>query len=175
MRGWQAVFSVLIGGVIALAGAPCWAQARDEHARVEHGRDEHPHVDAHAQIHHDAPAYRGEISRFHEHDWAVWHGGHWEHSIHGGRHGWWWVAGGLWYFYPSPIYPIPNPYEPPPTIIDAPPPNDELPPPPMPSNWYYCNSAQAYYPYVESCPEGWRAVPATPAPAAAPGAPGAPQ
>jgi hypothetical protein len=28
--------------------------------------------------------------------------------------------------------------------------------------WYYCDSAQAYYPYVATCPEGWRAVPASP-------------
>jgi hypothetical protein len=28
--------------------------------------------------------------------------------------------------------------------------------------WYYCDSARTYYPYVSSCPEGWRAVPATP-------------
>ncbi|MDO9243877.1 MAG: hypothetical protein Q8J67_08445 [Rhodocyclaceae bacterium] len=26
--------------------------------------------------------------------------------------------------------------------------------------WYYCESAQTYYPYVQSCFEGWRAVPA---------------
>jgi hypothetical protein len=24
--------------------------------------------------------------------------------------------------------------------------------------WYFCESAQAYYPYVQSCFEGWRAV-----------------
>ena len=26
--------------------------------------------------------------------------------------------------------------------------------------WYYCESAQTYYPYVQFCEEGWRAVPA---------------
>ncbi len=30
--------------------------------------------------------------------------------------------------------------------------------------WYYCASANAYYPYVPSCPTGWQAVPATPPP-----------
>jgi hypothetical protein len=30
------------------------------------------------------------------------------------------------------------------------------------SNWYYCDSSRAYYPYVNRCPEGWRAVPAAP-------------
>lgn len=29
-------------------------------------------------------------------------------------------------------------------------------------NWYYCDSAQAYYPYVSNCTEGWRAVAAIP-------------
>jgi hypothetical protein len=36
------------------------------------------------------------------------------------------------------------------------------PPPPVVGNWYYCESSQAYYPYVAGCPEGWRVVPATP-------------
>jgi hypothetical protein len=27
--------------------------------------------------------------------------------------------------------------------------------------WYYCSSAQAYYPYVATCPEPWVPVPAT--------------
>jgi hypothetical protein len=33
---------------------------------------------------------------------------------------------------------------------------------PQPSNWYYCDASKAYYPYVQDCPAGWRAVPATP-------------
>ena len=31
-----------------------------------------------------------------------------------------------------------------------------------PQNWFYCQSARGYYPYVTQCPEPWRAVPATP-------------
>lgn len=43
-------------------------------------------------------------------------------------------------------------------------------PPPAPAapaaqpaggTWYYCDAAKAYYPYVGTCPEGWRTVPAT--------------
>ena len=35
--------------------------------------------------------------------------------------------------------------------------------------WYFCPAANAYYPYVASCPGGWQAVPATPpAPVTAP-------
>lgn len=28
--------------------------------------------------------------------------------------------------------------------------------------WYYCDSAKGYYPYVATCSEGWRTVPASP-------------
>lgn len=28
--------------------------------------------------------------------------------------------------------------------------------------WNYCESSRGYYPNVESCPEGWKIVPATP-------------
>jgi|CXWL01.1.fsa_nt_gi hypothetical protein len=28
--------------------------------------------------------------------------------------------------------------------------------------WYFCPAANAYYPYVNSCPSGWQTVPATP-------------
>lgn len=28
--------------------------------------------------------------------------------------------------------------------------------------YYFCDSANAYYPYVRQCPEGWRALPTTP-------------
>jgi hypothetical protein len=36
------------------------------------------------------------------------------------------------------------------------------PPQPVPGNWYYCESAKGYYPYVPECREGWRTVPAAP-------------
>jgi hypothetical protein len=35
-------------------------------------------------------------------------------------------------------------------------------PAPQTSNWYYCESAKAYYPYVVQCKEGWKQVPASP-------------
>jgi hypothetical protein len=28
--------------------------------------------------------------------------------------------------------------------------------------WYYCDSAQGYYPYIQHCPGGWRQVTPTP-------------
>jgi hypothetical protein len=49
----------------------------------------------------------------------------------------------------------------PPAVV-APPPVVVQPSPPQPQYWYYCDSAQAYYPYVQQCPGGWRAVAPTP-------------
>jgi hypothetical protein len=43
-----------------------------------------------------------------------------------------------------------------------PPPVIVVPVRPSAGVWNYCASSGAYYPYVEYCPEGWRAVPATP-------------
>jgi hypothetical protein len=128
--------------------------------------------------HRDEFRFHGDIARFHEHDWDLWRGGRWYHATHGGRFGWWWVAGGMWYFYPAPVYPYPNPYEPPVAVIVPQTPAQPAPPPP-PQNWYYCESSKAYDPYTPSCPGGWRAVPAVPnsangAPAAPPDAPPTP-
>jgi hypothetical protein len=74
------------------------------------------------------------------------------------------------------VYPYPDPYLPPIVVEDSPPPAvviqqppSEAPPPPSsvaapqtPQNWYYCESAKGYYPYVPSCPAGWQMVPASP-------------
>ncbi len=49
-----------------------------------------------ARGHH--PQWRGDISRFHEHDWNVWRGGHWNQGRHDGRLGWRWVVGPSWNF-----------------------------------------------------------------------------
>jgi len=106
--------------------------------------------------------WRGHIERFHEHDWDLWREGRWRHEFHDGRWGWWWIVGPTWYFYPEPVYPYPNPYEPPVAVIVQPAPARPAAPPPPPQNWYYCEGARGYYPYVPACPGGWRAVPATP-------------
>lgn len=34
--------------------------------------------------------------------------------------------------------------------------------PPSGQYWYFCAAANAYYPYVSTCPSGWQAVPSTP-------------
>jgi hypothetical protein len=93
--------------------------------------------------------YRGDIHRFVDLDARVWHGGRWRHDHHRGRYGWWWVVGGLWYFYPQPVYPYPDPFAPGDVIYESGGAGDY---------WYYCESAGQYYPYVTECPEGWQAV-----------------
>jgi hypothetical protein len=153
MKKWGRWLLALAGAVAAMVAfvQPSWAEREREEGR-----------------------WHGHIERFHEHDWDLWRGGGWRHDFHDGRMGWWWVVGPTWYFYPEPVYPYPNPYEPPVAVIvqPAPPKAAPPPPPPPPQNWYYCESARGYYPYVPACPSGWRAVPATPGtPPAPPGAP----
>ncbi len=138
----RAVAALCALAALSLAGA---AFAQPRHARPE-----------------PPPAWHGDIHRFPEHDWHVWRGGYWYHGPHAGRLGWWWVVGGAWYFYPAPVYPYPNPYEPPPSWIVSPPATSAPPAPPA-TFWYYCEAGNGYYPYVTTCPGGWRQVPATPA------------
>lgn len=73
----------------------------------------------------------------------------------------WW--GPPYWYYPPPYYV----YSPPAVIIQQPPVYVQQPPvyvvPPAPpaqaappeAYWYYCSSAGAYYPNVQSCPEPW--------------------
>jgi hypothetical protein len=126
-------------------------------------RDDHGRGDRHD----DRRDWHGDIRHFHERDLERWRGGRWSHGYHDGRLGWWWVVAGLWYFYPQRVAGYPDPYTPPPVVI-APPsaPAQTVPPPAQ--YWYYCDSAKAYYPYVSSCPAGWRMVPATPSGAPTP-------
>ncbi len=75
--------------------------------------------------------------------------------------GWWWVVGGAWYFYPSPVYPYPSPWEPPPAVLVNPP-TATVPPAPPTQYWYLCEASKTYYPYAATCPGGWKQVPAVP-------------
>ncbi len=93
-----------------------------------------------------------DIARFHERDLGVWRSGYWHHGRHHGRHGWWWVVGGAWYFYPTQVLPYPDPYLP--SVVVASPPVSAQP------YWYYCRNPAGYYPYVPRCRVSWQAVPA---------------
>jgi hypothetical protein len=112
--------------------------------------------------------YRGHGYRSH---------GHPGHGHKGYGHRGWHRSGGVRVFIgPSVVAPFgpywrpywePYPYPPvvvapsPPVYVEpAPPTVAQLPPPPQ--FWYYCDASQAYYPYVQECPEGWRPVSPTP-------------
>ncbi len=109
----------------------------------------------------------------------------WAHSHHHHHHGghsrvfigtsFWWDPPYPYWYYPYPYYPYPYypyyvyPPAPPVVIYEEPPVYIQQPPPqqapaappsvPVESYWYYCQSAQAYYPSVQQCPEAWIKVP----------------
>ncbi|MDB5796682.1 MAG: hypothetical protein JWP36_584 [Paucimonas sp.] len=81
------------------------------------------------------------------------------------------LAVGAAYYYGAPRYYAPYPYYYPPVapVVVSPAPVtyvEQAPQvaaaPQVAGSWYYCDGAQAYYPYVKECPGGWRTVPATP-------------
>jgi hypothetical protein len=86
----------------------------------------------------------------------------------------WWGPPHPWWYYPPAYYPPPVVYTPPPVIVQEPPvyvqqqpqaaPAPPPPPAPAPPSafWYYCTSAKAYYPNVQTCPEPWVKVPPRP-------------
>jgi hypothetical protein len=55
-----------------------------------------------------------------------------------------------------------GPYPDPPVVMTPSPRASVEPSPPPPTDWYYGDAAQAYYPYVQKCPSGWRQVSPTP-------------
>lgn len=95
----------------------------------------------------------GDIHRFHERDLEIWRGGSWRHEVHDGRLGWWWLVGGIWYFYAQPVYPYPDPYVPSDVIVQP-----VAPAAVAPSYHYYCQNPVGYYPYVARCFAPWQRV-----------------
>lgn len=100
--------------------------------------------------------------------YSGWHGSrHHGHSFHASSWGfgfyaypgWWgWPYSYAYpyydpypYFYPYPVYS-------PPSVVSQEPPVYSEPEQEQPYYWYYCESAQGYYPYVKSCPGGWTKV-----------------
>ncbi len=97
------------------------------------------------------------------------HGGGWGRG--GGERGGWGRGGGWGGGWIAPVliggviaYDLANPYpyyaQPVPVYVQ-PYPAPEVATPPG-QYWYFCRAANAYYPYVPSCPGGWQAVPMTP-------------
>jgi hypothetical protein len=104
---------------------------RGDYGRPNYGRSIDPGYYAHDRY--SGPHY------------DAWRGGRWSHQTWGGRYGWFWVAGGAYTYYAAPVYPYPAYVEPVYTATAVEP-------------WYFCQSANAYYPYVSACPEGWLQV-----------------
>lgn len=108
-------------------------------------------------------AWHGDIRHFHERDMDRWRGGRWYHGRHEGHNAWWWIAGGIWYSYPRPVYPYPDPYLPPVVVVPQPPAAVAPPGPPATTQyWYYCPDPAGYYPYIPQCLTDWQKVPASP-------------
>ena len=136
---------ILSAALMLVLAAPALAEDRHDHDRDRH-EDHRP------------------VRIEHRYSFEAWHGGRWFHGEHGGRAGWWWVVGGVWYFYPAPVYPYPAP---PPEVVVAPAAV------PAAQYYYWCGRPAGYYPYVQGCRVPWQAVPAATAPAPVP-APAAP-
>ena len=87
-------------------------------------------------------------------------GGHFHGHFHGGPRVFIGVGPAFWWGgYPYPYYYYPPPYYYPPAQIVVEQPTVYVQPETAPPAWYYCPSAQGYYPYVQSCPEAWVKVP----------------
>lgn len=95
--------------------------------------------------------WHGGFHHFRDHRRHDWGEGRWFHGDHDRRHGWWWIVGGVWYFYPRPVYPYPMQAAPP--IVVS---------PPAHAYWYYCPAPPGYYPYVPRCTTRW--IPVHPSP-----------
>ena len=142
---------LLAAAFVLSAGA---AEAQDWH----HGHDGHGPGGGHWW-------HGGDIHSFYAHDYGYWRGGSWFHGAHGGRDGWWWTVGGVWYYYPAPVYPYPDPYMPPGVVVQ---PGPVTPVGVAPSTVYYCANPAGYYPYVPECLAAWQPVAAAASAAPAP-------
>jgi hypothetical protein len=98
-------------------------------------------------------------SHGHDHDA---HDGHWNYGWHDGHLGWLWVVGSALLIYDV-TRPAPAP-QPPVVMVQTTAPYTTPPAVPTQASWYFCPSSGSYYPYVQTCPDGWEMVPATPPP-----------
>ena len=102
---------------------------------------------------------QAERHGFHGDGGRQFHGGH-SHFHSGGGGARFFVGVGPvwaapWWYSPAPAYV----YTPPPIVVVQPPPVYVAPPQ---RYWYFCQSFNAYYPQVPSCPEPWMMVSARP-------------
>jgi hypothetical protein len=145
--------ALLLAGSSLLLATPGSAQTPPPHGHPPgHGGPPGGHGGPRFAFHHD-------FAHFSAGERAAWIGGRWNHAWHNGRYGWWWFAGGAWYFYDSPIYPYPG------YVSDTYADDDSY--GPAGQSWYYCQNPPGYYPYVHRCSMPWQPVPAAAPPAGA--------
>lgn len=163
LNGWSMLSKRLICAAMLLAGSsllcatPGFAQT-PPHGHPSHGGPPGGHPGPHGAPHF-AFAHR-DFGHFTPDEHARWIGGRWNHGFHNGRFGWWWFAGGAWYFYNSPVYPYPGYVSD--DYVDA----DDAGGAPG-QYWYYCQNPPGYYPYIQRCGMPWQPVPAGAPPAGA--------
>jgi len=156
-------------------------QAATPHAAMPHAAAARPGVapgqSANRGMDHARPA--GNRRMFVHHDFAhfdarergLWTAGRWNQTCFNGRCGYWWLAGGTWYFYAAPVYPYPTvvsdvvfaePVVVAPVAAPPPPPTPQPPLIVQPSaaaqTRYYCDNPAGYFPAVQSCSGQWRPV-----------------
>ena len=147
------------------------------HQPARHGENQHQfsgqrtgsrQFDGHRENRHHFSGH--DYHHWRERDRRLWRGGSWRHEEYMGRYGYWYVVGGMRYFYETPVYPYPlivpeiayevsveAPVE---QVVVAPEPSPKFKPQIQAPVWYYCDDPAGYSPYVSSCPSGWRTVPA---------------
>jgi hypothetical protein len=154
------ILATVLAGAALCVAAPSFAD--DPHSTFHHSFTPHGGPPG---APHGGPGLHPNFMSFGHTDFAhfspaqhtAWVGGHWNHSWHNGHFGWWWFAGGAWYFYDSPIYPYPT------YVADEYVEDDSYGYGGGPT-WWYCQSPPGYYPYVQSCGAPWQPVPASPPP-----------
>jgi hypothetical protein len=113
-------------------------------------------------------AFHGrDVRHFGHEDLVRWRGGRWNRTCFDGRCGWWWFAGGQWYFYDAPVYPYPVvvsevAYVEPGAPVAVAPVAAPLNVAPPPRIYYYCDNPPGYYPAVSNCSTQFRQVAAPP-------------
>ena len=95
------LFAAAAATLLAVSSASSFAKP----VKTPHGGHGHSGIH-HAGLHHNH--FHGHTHGFSAHQLAMWKGGMWRHEFHGGRMGWWWAVGGVWYFYAEPVYPFPE-------------------------------------------------------------------
>ena len=151
---------IVLLGVLALAALPIQAEAG--RGSGHHGRGGHGYSSGHHRS--GGHGYSGSHSYRGGHGYSRGHGYRRGHRGHHGNYYSFWLAPFAW---GSRWYPAYYGYayrQQPTVVVEERVVYVERPTSAAPAEnwWYYCESAAAYYPEVDSCPENWLKVPPRP-------------